>query len=177
HLQREDRLRLAGEEDRDRPVEEAEPPFVLGHRLVVEGVEDEVPRLRQRTAALEQSRERNPAPDGDRRPALDAVVPRHLPRPAEGAQLLEREPERLLDEPGDLQAVAPEALAGELAIAGAGRRAAVDAVEGRDVPVVEPLARGEGAREHALERVDDVTEQTLRPPAVAQRVDGRGAVD
>jgi hypothetical protein len=99
------------------------------------GVEDEILRLGRGPATIEERLNRDAAPLGDVRPALDAVMHGDLALLAELAELAERERERErpFDQAGDLEAVVREPVAGQTPVLGIGRRVPVDAVKGGDV--------------------------------------------
>lgn len=133
HLEGEDRLRFEREVEGDDAVEVARTALILSDGLVVESVEREVAGGGSRLRSLDDSGERHPAPLSNGRPALNAVVLHDLRCPAQCAQLVQSQAERMLDQAGDFEAVLAETVRSQGPVVVVGWGMAVDPVVRGDV--------------------------------------------
>ena len=154
---------------RDRAVEVAVSALVLGDRLVVEGVEHEIPSARGRSAPLDDRREGDAAPLGDVRPTLDAVVLGDLAGLRHRAKLGQGERHRLFHQSAYVQAIVDECAGSELFVLGVRGRVAIHAEVRRDVALGVVLSRREAARDEPLKRIDDAAERSLHASRMIER--------
>ena len=155
HLVRQQCLRVQSVLDREAVVILAARDARAERDALAKRVEDDRLRIGSRPDQFHQFRQRQSAPRGNARPALDAVVQRDLGLLAQRPEVVQRQFDRVLHQAVYLEPVVLEIAGGQRLPLVAGRHLAVDPEEGRDVFAAELGHRGGAVEKEPHHRADD----------------------